>query len=77
MDNLAQALSGQGKYAEAERMHREELVLGEKVLGKGQPDTLTCMSNLAMSGRRGPRIYVSICERHTVYRAERLQAHPC
>jgi hypothetical protein len=27
MNNLAQALSGQGKYAEAEAMHRQTLAL--------------------------------------------------
>ena len=34
MNNLALVLSGQGKYSEAEEMHRQELALCETVLGK-------------------------------------------
>jgi tetratricopeptide (TPR) repeat protein len=49
MNNLAQALSGQGKYAEAEAMHQETLALKEKVLGKEHPHTLTSVYSLAYS----------------------------
>jgi tetratricopeptide (TPR) repeat protein len=48
MNNVAQALSGQGKYAEAEAMHRETLALRE-VSGKEHPHTLTSMHNLALA----------------------------
>jgi hypothetical protein len=37
----------QGKYEQAEEMHRQELWLSETVLGKKHPDTLMSMSNLA------------------------------
>jgi tetratricopeptide (TPR) repeat protein len=47
MKNLAEALSSQGNYAEAEEMHRETLALSVKVLGKEHPETLVSMSNLA------------------------------
>ena len=47
MNNLALVLSDQGKYEEAEEMHRQTLGLSETVLGKEHPDTLTSMNNLA------------------------------
>ena len=53
MHNLAHTLSYQGKYAEAEKMHRETLALREKVLGKEHPDTLTSMNAVAREVRRG------------------------
>jgi hypothetical protein len=37
----------QGKYEQAEEMHRRVLRLRETVLGKDHPDTLTSMNNLA------------------------------
>jgi tetratricopeptide (TPR) repeat protein len=46
MNNLARVLGGQGKYEEAETMHRQILELREKVLGKEHPHTLTSMNNL-------------------------------
>ncbi|KAF2647202.1 hypothetical protein K491DRAFT_614968 [Lophiostoma macrostomum CBS 122681] len=49
MSNVVQALSRQGKYAEAEKMHRETLALREKVLGKEYPHTLTSIANLAFT----------------------------
>jgi Flp pilus assembly protein TadD len=49
MNNLALALSRQGKYAETEAMHRETLALMEKVSGKEHPHSLTTMSNLALA----------------------------
>jgi Flp pilus assembly protein TadD len=41
MNNLAGVLSDQGRYEEAERMHRQALELREKVLGLEHPETLT------------------------------------
>ncbi|KFZ17520.1 hypothetical protein V501_01690 [Pseudogymnoascus sp. VKM F-4519 (FW-2642)] len=49
MNNLAIALEKQGKYAEAEAMHRQTLKLMETALGKDHPDTLTSMKNLAIA----------------------------
>ena len=48
MNNLARVLDNQGKYEEAEEMHRQALALRETVLGKEHPDTLTSMNNLAL-----------------------------
>lgn len=39
--------SSEGKYDEAEPIHRQTLALMEKVMGKEHPDTLTSMNNLA------------------------------
>jgi len=47
INSMALKPSGQGKYAEAEQMHRETLALRDRVLGKEHPDTLTSMNNLA------------------------------
>jgi len=47
MNNVAWAVSDQGKYAEAEKMHRETLVLKEKVLRRKYPDTLMSVYSLA------------------------------
>ena len=52
MSNLAKSLRHQGKYAEAEAIHRQTLRLRETVLGKDHPDTLMSMSNLAESLRQ-------------------------
>jgi Tetratricopeptide repeat len=40
-------LSDQGKYEQAEEIHRQVLRLRETVLGKEHPDTLASMNNLA------------------------------
>lgn len=48
MNNLALALSNQGKYDEAEPIYRQTLALREKVLGKEHPNTLISMKNLAL-----------------------------
>ena len=40
-------LNRQGKYKEAEAMHRQELAIWEKVLGHEHPDTLTSIYCLA------------------------------
>ena len=47
MNNLAQVLSYQGKYEEAEQMYREVLESRRKVLSMEHPDTLTSIYNLA------------------------------
>ena len=49
MNNLAVSLRLQGKYAEAEAMHRQTLKLIEAVLGKDHPVTLASMNNLAIA----------------------------
>jgi tetratricopeptide (TPR) repeat protein len=48
MNNLALVLGRQGKYAEAETMHRQELAVCKKVLGAEHPDMLESMNNLAL-----------------------------
>jgi hypothetical protein len=47
VNNLASVLSDQGKYEQAEEMHRQALGLSETVLGEEYPFTLTSMNNLA------------------------------
>jgi tetratricopeptide (TPR) repeat protein len=47
MNNLAGVLDRQGKYEEAEAMHRQTLAMREKVLGHEHSDTLTSVSCLA------------------------------
>jgi tetratricopeptide (TPR) repeat protein len=46
MNNLAEALGDQGKYEQAEEMHRQALRLSETILGKEHPSTLASMNNL-------------------------------
>ena len=46
ISNLGLVLSIQGKYKEAEVMHRRALEAREKVLGREHPSTLTSVSNL-------------------------------
>ncbi|CAG8882505.1 unnamed protein product, partial [Penicillium egyptiacum] len=43
---LGLVLESQGKYEEAEAIHRRTLQDREKVLGPEHPDTLTSVSNL-------------------------------
>ena len=43
------SLSGQGKHAEAELIHREVLGARRRVLGEERPDTLASANNLASS----------------------------
>ena len=45
-NNLANTLSHQGKYAEAETEYREVLKLDEKVLGAEHPETLLTWNGL-------------------------------
>jgi tetratricopeptide (TPR) repeat protein len=52
LHNLGCCCQLQGKYAEAEAMHRQTLQLKETVLGKEHPDTLMSMNNLAESLRQ-------------------------
>ncbi len=47
--NLASSLWDQGKYAEAERIHREVLGVKRRVLGEEHPSTLNAVGNLAQS----------------------------
>jgi predicted ABC-class ATPase len=47
--NLASSLYGQGKYAQAERIHREVLGAKRRVLGEEHPEMLTSANNLAQS----------------------------
>jgi hypothetical protein len=47
MNNLAEVLSDQSEYEQAEGMHRQAPGLRETVLGKEHPDTLTSINNLA------------------------------
>jgi tetratricopeptide (TPR) repeat protein len=47
--NLALSLSGQGKYADAERIEREVLRVRRRVLGTEHPNTLVTAGNLALS----------------------------
>jgi hypothetical protein len=52
MNNLANVLLQQGKYVEAEKMHRQTLESMEKVLGVDHPSTLASMDNLKKVLRR-------------------------
>ena len=48
MNNLAIVLGNQGKYEQAEEIHRQTLKLRETVLGKEHPNTLASMHNLKL-----------------------------
>jgi hypothetical protein len=48
-DNLAQALEGDGRYAEAERLMRRVYIARRRVLGEDHPLTLTSAGTLASS----------------------------
>ena len=47
VSHLGLVLESQGKYEEAEAMHRQDLEGSEKVLGREHPDTLTSVYCLA------------------------------
>jgi hypothetical protein len=47
--NLAQARSGDGRHAEAERLNREVLRVRKQVLGYGHPETMASAGNLELS----------------------------
>ena len=76
---VGSVLSSQGKYDEAEAMHRRELEGSKKVFGPEHPDTLTSMANLASTysnqGRwkEAEELGVQVIEtRKRVLRAEHL-----
>ena len=46
-DALNSQVEYQDEYTEAERLHRQILLIREKVLGKKHPDTLSSMAYLA------------------------------
>jgi Tfp pilus assembly protein PilF len=48
VNNLGLVLESQGKYDEAEAMHRRALGGLERVLGREYPDILTSVSNLGL-----------------------------
>jgi hypothetical protein len=48
MSNLALVLRDQGKYKEAEGMHRQAIRLHETALGKEHPKILISMDHLAL-----------------------------
>lgn len=47
INNLAEILKRQGKYEEAEEIHRQALALIKRILGKEYPNTLTSVYCLA------------------------------
>ena len=65
MNNLALVLSRQGKYGEAEEMHRQALALKETVLGKEHPDTLRSTNNLASVLSHRASHYVMLIAKHS------------
>jgi tetratricopeptide (TPR) repeat protein len=72
ISNLAISLGYQGKYAEAEAMHRQMLQLKETVLGKDHPDTLRSINNLAESLRQqGKYAEAEAMNRQTLQRQRR------
>jgi eukaryotic-like serine/threonine-protein kinase len=49
LNSMASLLAHQGKFAEAEKMHRETLMTRRRVLGDDAPATLESMSNLGVT----------------------------
>ena len=47
MNNLAEVLSSQGSYEEAERIQRQVIAMRERVLSNEHPDMLASLNNLA------------------------------
>jgi hypothetical protein len=47
INDVGSALSKQGKYTKAEKIHRDELALSKKLLRKEHPGTLTSMFSVA------------------------------
>lgn len=67
MGNVAGVLNRQGKYDEAEKMNRHTLMLMQKVLGKEDPEALTCMSHRAsVLDRQGKYAEGEKMHRHTL-----------
>src|SRR6266446_2462747 len=48
LHNLAIVYADQGKYADAEGLHKRALAICEKVLGKGHPNVADTLNNLAI-----------------------------
>jgi Flp pilus assembly protein TadD len=48
MNQVGLVLDDQGKYEEAEAMHRQTLVLRKKILSKEYPNILTSINNLVL-----------------------------
>ncbi|MDE6056306.1 MAG: tetratricopeptide repeat protein, partial [Lachnospiraceae bacterium] len=46
--NLAGVYYSQGEYKKAEELYKKALVISERVLGEGHPDTATSYNNLAL-----------------------------
>ena len=79
MDNLALVLSSQGKYDEAEEMHRQALTLRERVLRKKHPDTLTsvyCLVYLLHQKKRYKDAEVFYDRVYAGYRKTLGEKHP-
>jgi tetratricopeptide (TPR) repeat protein len=70
MNNLADLWGNQGKYEQAEGMHRRALGLRETVLGKKHPYTLSSMADLAHIWKSQGRDQEAIA---LMGRAKRLQ----
>ncbi|MFD2902280.1 tetratricopeptide repeat protein, partial [Klebsiella pneumoniae] len=49
VSSLGSVLQRQGKFEEAEAMHRRALEMREKVLGSEHPDTLASVGNLGLA----------------------------
>ena len=48
LNNLANLYHNQGKYQEAEPLHKRALTIKEHDLGENHPDTATTLNNLAL-----------------------------
>ena len=48
LNNLAEVLREQGRYAEAEPLYRRAITIFEKALGPEHPDTTSSLNNLAL-----------------------------
>ena len=48
LNNLAKLYDAQGKYAEAEPLHKRALQIREKALGPAHPNVATSLNNLAL-----------------------------
>jgi tetratricopeptide (TPR) repeat protein len=78
MMNLAESRRQQGKYAEAEAMHRQTLQLQETVLGLEHQDTLTSMSHLAaVLSMQGKYVEAEQIHRQTLELGQKVPGLPC
>ena len=79
MNNLVLVLSRQGKYEEAEEIHRQALALTKRVLRKEHPDTLTnvyCLAYLLHHKKRYKDAEVFYYRAYTGYRKILGEKHP-